>query len=107
MAEDRKEYPAWLRAVSEEDLHFIYRFVLASGSLKELAQQYGISYPTVRLRLDTLIKKMQLVDDPANQDPFRLLLRTLVVEGKLAPAVAKEILRQHEATSDTRRRQRW
>jgi hypothetical protein len=107
MADDRKTYPAWLRVLSEEDLHFIYRFVLASGSLKELAQQYGISYPTVRLRLDTLIEKIELVEDPANQDPFRLLLRTLVVEGKLAPAVAKEILRQHEETAETRRRQRW
>jgi hypothetical protein len=106
MENDRKNYPAWLAVLSEEDLHFIYRFVLASGSLKELAQQYGISYPTVRLRLDGLIEKIRLVDDPANKDPFRLLLRTLVVEGKVAPPVAKEILRKHEETPDSRRKQR-
>ena len=44
--------PRWLDALEDEDLSFIKRFVLASGSLKELASVYGISYPTVRLRLD-------------------------------------------------------
>jgi len=101
-----KDYPAWLGVLSEEDLHFIHRFVLASGSLKELAQQYGISYPTVRLRLDGLIEKIRLVEDPANKDPFRLLMRTLVVEGKVSSTVAKEILKKHEELADSRRRQR-
>ena len=44
----------WLEYMSEEDLAFIKRFVLASGSLKDVAAGYGISYPTVRLRLDRL-----------------------------------------------------
>jgi hypothetical protein len=98
--------PAWLAALSEEDLHFIRRFVLSSGSLKDLARQYGISYPTIRIRLDCLIEKIRLVDDPANKDPFRLLMRTLVVEGKVAPAVAKEIIRRHEESADQRRKQK-
>jgi hypothetical protein len=106
MKDYAKNCPAWLEVLSEEDLNFIHRFVLASGSLKELAQQYGISYPTVRLRLDNLIEKIRLVDDPANKDPFRLLLRALVVEGKVSSDVAKEIIRRHEETTDTRRRQK-
>ena len=48
--------PRWLDFLEEEDLSFIKRFVMASGSLKELAGAYGISYPTVRLRLDRLIE---------------------------------------------------
>ncbi len=106
MKDEARNYPAWLDVLSDEDLNFIQRFVLASGSLKELAQQYGISYPTVRLRLDNLIEKIRLVDDPANKDPFRLLLRTLVVEGKVSSVVAKEIIRKHEEIADSRRRQR-
>ena len=31
--------------VSEEDLSFIKRFVLASGSLKKMAEMYGVTYP--------------------------------------------------------------
>jgi hypothetical protein len=106
MRDDVRNRPAWVDVLSEEDLHFIHRFVLASGSLKELARQYGISYPTVRLRLDSLIEKIRLVEDPANQDPFRLLIRTFVVEGKVSAAVAREIIQKHEETADARRRQR-
>ena len=41
-------------------LSFIKKFVLASGSLKEVAGIYGVTYPTVRLRLDRLIQKIRL-----------------------------------------------
>ena len=50
--------PEWMSGLDDEDLAFIKRFMLASGSLKEVARQYGVSYPTVRLRLDRLIQKM-------------------------------------------------
>jgi hypothetical protein len=106
MRDDTKKLPTWLAALSEEDLHFIRRFVLASGSLKDLAKQYGISYPTVRIRLDCLIEKIGLGEDPANLDPFRLLMRTLVVEGKVAPHVAKDIIRRHEESVDPRSKQK-
>lgn len=46
--------------LDDEDMTFIKRFLLASGSMKEVAAQYGVSYPTVRLRLDRLIQKIQL-----------------------------------------------
>lgn len=44
-----------LARLSEEDQQFIVRLIEASGSLKELAGLYGISYPTMRNRLDSLI----------------------------------------------------
>ena len=44
--------PEWMADLDEEDAAFIKRFLLASGSLKEVAGQYGVTYPTVRLRLD-------------------------------------------------------
>lgn len=47
--------PSWMAGLEEEDAAFIKKFVLASGSLKEMAGLYGVSYPTVRLRLDRLI----------------------------------------------------
>ena len=37
--------PGWIAALEEEDLTFIKKFVLASGSLKEVAALYGVSYP--------------------------------------------------------------
>jgi hypothetical protein len=86
----------WLQALSDEDVHFVKRFVLASGSLKDLATQFGVSYPTLRLRLDRLIEKIRLCEGPASQDPFRLLVRTLVVDGRRASGDAKRIIHAHE-----------
>ncbi len=51
--------PPWLAKLDEEDVAFIKRFVLSSGSLKEMARQYEVTYPTVRLRLDRLIDKIK------------------------------------------------
>jgi hypothetical protein len=38
MADEQGDRPKWLDFLSEEDLAFIKRFVLASGSLKEMAK---------------------------------------------------------------------
>ena len=96
MTREKRGDAEWLKALSEEDLHFVRRFMLASGSLKDLAKQYGVSYPTLRIRLDRLIEKIRLVDDPANKDPFRLLVRTLVADGRVASDDARKIIAKHE-----------
>ena len=54
--------PPWVAELEDEDLAFVKRFILASGSLKEVASLYGVSYPTVRLRLDRLIQKIKLTE---------------------------------------------
>ena len=50
-----------LAQLPAEDQDFILKLIQASGSLKELAGLYGISYPTVRNRLDSLIEKISLI----------------------------------------------
>jgi hypothetical protein len=82
----------WLDYLSDEDLAFIKRLVLASGSLKEVAAGYGISYPTVRLRLDRLIAKIQVTDNQDVQSDFERLLRTEHVEGKIDADTLKTLL---------------
>src|SRR2546422_3124021 len=42
-----------------EHQRFIELFVLAGGSLKEIAEQTGVSYPTVRSRLDKVIAALK------------------------------------------------
>ena len=97
MRSDPRNTPRWLSHFTEEDYAFLRRFLLASGSLKELAEEYGISYPTVRVRLDRLIAKARLADDPRNADDFTLLIRSLAADGRLAADVGRAILRAHEA----------
>jgi len=86
----------WLQSLSEEDRGFIKRFVLASGSLKELAKQYNVSYPTLRIRLDRLIQKIRILDDSKAHDPFRTKLQVLAAEGRISTGVAKEIIKAYE-----------
>lgn len=51
-----------LMRLKEEDQAFVCDFVRCSGSLKEMAQKMGLSYPTVRNRLDDIIASMNQLD---------------------------------------------
>jgi len=50
--------PKWLENLDDEDINFIKQFILSSRSLKKIAGIYNVTYPTVRLRLDKLILKL-------------------------------------------------
>ena len=93
----RTERARWIDALEDEDLSFIKRFVLASGSMKELASAYGISYPTVRLRLDRLIQKIKLADSGDVTSPFERLLRLQHADGKIDRQTLKLLLEAHQA----------
>ena len=84
-------FPEWLTGLEEEDLAFIKRFLLASGSLKEMARQYEVSYPTVRLRLDKLIQKIQM-HDKTEQEPYIALIKQLALDDKLDFDTAKVLI---------------
>lgn len=100
--------PRWLDRLDDEDAAFLKRFVLASGSLKELAEAYGVSYPTIRLRLDRLIAKVEVFDAAKPMSEFERLARSMVAAGTLEPTALKPLLnahthaleRRHEASTD-------
>jgi hypothetical protein len=98
--------PRWVDALEDEDVSFIKRFLLASGSLKELASVYGISYPTVRLRLDRLIEKVRLLDRESVASEFERVLRMQHAEGKIDRQTLKQLLDAHQADI-TRERDEW
>lgn len=87
---------SWLHKLSDEDVSFIKRFVLASGSLKELAKAYGISYPTVRLRLNRLIEKVKVLDSQEIMSEFERTLRAQYADGKLDMDTLRTLLTAHE-----------
>ena len=61
-------YTPRLYRLDSEEQRFIELFVLASGSLKQMAAVLEVSYPTVRNRLDKLIETLK---DAAKQDELR------------------------------------
>jgi hypothetical protein len=91
--------PAWIAHLEEDDYQFIKRFLLASGSLKELAQAYQVSYPTIRLQVDRLISHIKGLDDRPPADAFDAKLRRLVADGELPSRLGKELLRLHNSVT--------
>ncbi|MGM9662351.1 MAG: DUF2089 family protein [Oscillospiraceae bacterium] len=89
--------PNWMAGLEEEDVAFIRRFLLCSGSLKEVAAEYGVSYPTVRLRLDRLIQKIRLSEE-AEAEPYVALVKRLAVNEKLDLETAKLLIREYRKT---------
>ena len=87
--------PEWLANLEEEDVAFIKRFLLASGSLKEIAAQYGVSYPTVRLRLDRLIQKIKM-SESTESDPFIAMVKRLAVDDRLDFDTAKLLINEYK-----------
>ncbi len=89
--------PEWMTGLEEEDVAFIKKFILASGSLKEVAGQYGVTYPTVRLRLDRLIQKIRLSEDTA-ADPYIATIKRLAMNEKLDLDTAKVLIAAYKKT---------
>lgn len=78
---------------AEQDM--LFELLLASGSLKSLAERYGVSYPTIRARLDRLIKRVEELQQDKAPDQLAHKLADLVEGGSLMPQAAREVLELH------------
>ena len=87
--------PEWIENLDEKDINFIKKFILSSGSLKEVAALYGVTYPTVRLRLDKLIQKIKLNESKTNE-PYIMLIKKLALEDKLDFDTAKILISEYK-----------
>ena len=87
--------PEWIVNLDDEDVSFIKRFLLASGSLKEMARQYEVTYPTVRLRLDKLIQKIRISED-TESEPYIALIKKLAINDKLDFDTAKILISEYK-----------
>ena len=52
------DLPLYLK-LNREEQDFILEFFLSSGSIKEMAKQAELSYPTMRNKMDDLIEKIK------------------------------------------------
>lgn len=87
--------PEWMADLEDEDVTFVKKFLLASGSLKEMARQYGVTYPTVRLRLDRLIQKIKLSED-TEKEPYIAMIKQLALNDKLDFETAKLLIAEYK-----------
>ncbi len=87
--------PEWMINLDDEDVAFIKKFILSSGSLKEIAKLYGVTYPTVRLRLDKIIQKIQISEETSNE-PYISLIKRLAVDERLDFDTAKILINEYK-----------
>lgn len=88
----------WFFNLESEEQEFVKQFLLASGSLKHLAKQYGVSYPTVRVRVDKMIEKVKLTD--GNKDSFEINIMQMVIDEKLSLDIAKQIIKKYQESTN-------
>ncbi len=87
--------PIWMSNLDDEDVVFIKRLILASGSLKEIAKQYGVTYPTVRLRLDRLIQKIN-IHDQEETDSYIGYIKSLAINERIDFDTAKTLINEYK-----------
>lgn len=87
-----------LTRLPREDLDLICELVLQSGSLKGLGESYGVSYPTIRARLDRTIERLRSLLAGGSPDPVAELLASLVERGELTASGARRL---RDALRDT------
>jgi hypothetical protein len=51
-----------LAKLSAEDQVFVAAFVRSHGSIKEMEQVFGVSYPTVKARLNRIAERLEFID---------------------------------------------
>ena len=79
-----------LARLTPEHRGFIELFVLSAGSLKEVGRTLGISYPTVRSRLDAAIAALRAVDEVRR--PERLAVIEALEAGTITAEEAAKLL---------------
>lgn len=81
-----------LLLLSSEDLAWVTDFVRSSGSLKEMAKIGGVSYPTVRNRIDDVIRKLAALEVGIERQRHQIL--DALEKGELTAESAAEKLKK-------------
>ncbi len=84
-------YTSPIMALSEEQQSFVELFVLSSGSLKEMAEIFGVTYPTVRARLDEIIADLK--NEIKKRDDYKKDILERVEKGKITAEKAAQIIK--------------
>src|ERR1700687_494645 len=90
VVEGRFELPQLAR-LSLEDQVFITAFVRPHGSIKEMEQVFGVSYPTIKSRLTRLANSLEFVE--TNPTPSRAEILDRLKRGEIS---AQDAIRELE-----------
>jgi len=77
-----------------EDQVFVSEFVRSHGSIKDMEKAFGVSYPTVKNRLNRIIDQLQLVEVSGSPSPAPHDALDLLERGEITAEQAAERLRR-------------
>ena len=89
--EGRFELPQLAR-LSPEDQVFVVAFVRSHGSIKEMEQVFGVSYPTIKSRLTRIAESLDFID--TNPSPSRTEIFDRLRRGEIT---AQDAIRELES----------
>jgi hypothetical protein len=75
-----------LARLSLEDQVFVTAFLRSHGSIKEMEQVFGVSYPTIKTRLNRIAGQLQFVD--TNPSPSRAEVLERLKNGDITAEMA-------------------
>jgi hypothetical protein len=78
-----------LAKLTAEDQVFVAAFVRSHGSIKEMEQVFGVSYPTVKARLNRISEKLEFIDTSPRPSRSEVLERLARGELTADQAVAE------------------
>lgn len=78
--------------LSADEKEFVILFLKKRGSIKEVGSVIGMSYPTVRNRIDKIVKK--LGQKPENTNESRVEILNMLDNGEITATQAEELLKE-------------
>ena len=83
-----------LLALTPEQRSFVLSFLRNRGNIREMEKELGISYPTVRARLDQILAALGLEANPGKEKPARKEVLEMLAEGEITQEQALDMLKK-------------
>ena len=81
--------------LSEQSKGFLETFLSCMGNLKDVQSVLGISYPTAKKQLDSLMSELGIIGEAIKQSNMDILKK--IESGELSPAEATELIRKNRS----------
>ena len=83
-----------LLALTPEQRSFVLSFLRNRGNIREMEKELGISYPTVRARLDQILAALGLEATPGKEKPARKEVLEMLAQGEITQEQALDMLKK-------------
>ena len=80
----------------EEQLLFVETFIKCRGSIKDVEKELGISYPTVKNRLDSVISSLGYNQTQNSDEDYNTQILTALENGEIESEEAIKLLKNHK-----------